>query len=91
MEQELKLFCNNLSTLRKREKLSLTHMASKLNISVKSLKLLEAGTLPPRLSTAILFAIQKNFGVAPRDMFTLSFVQRLPLEGKPTPKVTDKV
>ena len=91
MEQEIKIFCDNLATLRKRKKLSLARMATKLNISVKSLKLLEAGTLPPRLSTTILFTIEKKFGIAPADMFTLSFTQGLPLEEKLAPKVTDEV
>ena len=72
-KNDSKIFCENIADLRKKEGLSLVRMASELHISVKSLKTLEAGTMPPMLSAEILFTIQESFGVTPADMFSPTF------------------
>ena len=45
-------------------------MAKRLGISVKTLLAVEKGQLPPRLSFSILFRIQQEFGVSPKDLFS---------------------
>lgn len=66
---ELLIFCENVKRLRKIHKLSKKEMAKKLGIEVKSLSLIESGTLPPRLSCKVLFRICYYFKVKPKDMF----------------------
>ena len=68
---EIILFCENIKRLRKREKLSKKEMAKVLGISVKSLNLLENGQIPPRLSCKILFAVHRQFGILPKDLFAV--------------------
>ncbi len=64
-------FCNNVKRLRKQSGLSKQEMAKILGIGTKSLSMIEQGTLPKRLSVDITFKIYKNFGVNPKDLFTL--------------------
>lgn len=68
-EEETKRFCENIKELRKVNGLSQKEMAQKLDISVKSLSMLEKGTIPPRLSMSIVIKIHKSFGVKPAQMF----------------------
>ena len=67
---EIQILCENVKTLRMREKLSRKEMASRLGIGVFSLTKLETGILPPRLTCQFLFSIHARFGVSPTDMFT---------------------
>ena len=69
IEDEAKHFCENVKELRKANGLSQKEMAQKLDISVNSLSMLEKGTIPPRLSVAIVIKIHKIFGVKPAQMF----------------------
>ena len=63
-------FCRNILALRKRLHLTQAEMAKFLGISVKSLRSLEKGKIPPRLSCSILFNIYKSFDIFPSDMFS---------------------
>ncbi len=73
MKMYSKIFCDNLKQLRKKEKLAISEMAKRLNISTKSFATLESGILPPHISISILFTIEKEFGIAPMDMLTPYF------------------
>ena len=69
MEDEVKLFCDNIYLLRKKQYLSQNEMAKKLGIGVYSLRKLERGELPPRLDSRILWYIYEEFHVLPHQMF----------------------
>ena len=62
-------FCKNILALRKRLHLTQAEMAKFLGISVKSLRSLEKGKIPPRLNCNILFSIYNVFNIFPSDMF----------------------
>ncbi len=64
-------FCSNVKMLRKANGLTTQEMAKILGIGTKSLSMIEQGALPKRLSVDITFEIYKNFGVNPKDLFTL--------------------
>ena len=64
-------FCNNVKRLRKQSGLSKQEMSKILGIGINSLSMIERGVLPKRLSVDIMFEIYKNFGVNPKDLFTL--------------------
>ena len=66
---EIQFFCKNLAALRKATGASVTTMAERLHISPRTLRSLEGGILPPRLSVSILFRIEKEYGIPPKDMF----------------------
>lgn len=68
INQTIQIFCQNIRTLRKATGLSIKDMAKRLRIGPKTLSSLERGILPPRLSCEILFRIEDEFGVKPRDM-----------------------
>ena len=71
MEQsdEEKNFCTNMRSLRLLHKLSQKEMAKALGIGLKSLRKIEAGEIPPRLSTDVLFAIHNRFGIRISNLF----------------------
>ena len=62
-------FTYNVVWLRKEHNLSKTKMANLLGISVQCLNRIEKGELPPKLSIVIVFKIQENFSVHPKDLF----------------------
>ncbi len=64
------VFCQNILALRKKYQLTQVKMAELLGISIKSLRSLERGKIPPKLSCKILFNIYEVFGVFPGDMFS---------------------
>ena len=68
-KQEEEIFCNNIRVLRHQHKLKKQDMARILHIGVPSLSKLEAGEMPPRLSTEVLFFIYDYFHIRPADMF----------------------
>ncbi|MBQ3508079.1 MAG: helix-turn-helix transcriptional regulator [Clostridia bacterium] len=68
-EKQIRIFCENLRKLRKATGLSLADMAQRLQIGRSTLSSLERGILPPRLSCTILFRIQHEFHIEPKDMF----------------------
>lgn len=57
-------FCQNMKNLRKKYNLTQQQMAFILGISVKSLRKLEDGILPPRLSCDILYRLNSIFGIS---------------------------
>ncbi len=69
-ETELYIFCENTEYLQSGNQLSEKEMAAKLGIGLPSLLLLERGIVSNRLGCKVLFNIHKNFGIAPKDIFT---------------------
>jgi DNA-binding XRE family transcriptional regulator len=69
-ETEIMIFCENIKSIRKTNKLSKKEMAKLIDIGTKSLTLIENGRLPPKLGCDVLFEIQKEFGIAPKTMFS---------------------
>lgn len=67
--QELLFFCENIKLLRINNGLSEKEMAQLLGIGTKSLRSLENGVFPPRLTCDVLFRAKKHFGVLPKDLF----------------------
>lgn len=68
-ETELLIFCKNIKWIRIENNFSKSEMAKRLGIGIRSLTLLESGIIPSKLSCAVLFQIQNNFGIAPKDLF----------------------
>lgn len=63
------IFGKNILRLRIERKLTQVQMAEILDISVRSLRMLEKGVTPKRLSCKIIFDIFDEFGENPKDMF----------------------
>ena len=62
-------FSYHIQRIRKEQKLTQREMAGRLGIGVRTLSMIEKGILPPRLSCAIIFRIQDQFGIHPKDLF----------------------
>ena len=69
MNDELKVFCENVKILRKRYGLTQKEMAEICNVGVRSIAMLEKGILPTRLSTSILFRMRDYFKIDMKDLF----------------------
>ena len=67
--EDIKTFLHNVAWLRKQHGLSKKVIATLLNISVKDVKQIERGIIPPDMSVAVVFQIHKHFGVRPEDQF----------------------
>lgn len=67
-DEQIKNFCANVKNLRKKYGLSKKEMAKILHIGVKSLTVIESGTLPVRLSANIVIQIYRSFGILPSDV-----------------------
>ena len=67
---EIAILCHNIRQLRRKENLSKREMARKLAIGEYSLTKIEKGILPPRLSCEIIFQIDKEFGIRPKELFS---------------------
>ncbi len=69
-EKNKQIFCENIKILREKNNFSQTQMAQKLGVSLKTLRFLENGTLPPRVSVKIIYNIHNNFGIEIQDIFS---------------------
>lgn len=69
-EHELKNMSHNILWIRQQYRLSQKQLAQCLGISVGSLRTLEKGILPPRLSVAFIFQIQKLYHIPPGKLFS---------------------
>ena len=56
-------FCNNVKRIRLERGLSKKEMAEKLNISVKSLSIIEGGSIPKRLSVQVIYTLCDEFEI----------------------------
>ena len=75
-DEEIKDFVQNIIWIRKYHRLSKKQMASLSGISVYSLNKLEKGVLPKRLGVNVLFNIEKNFNIFPRQLFNEKFEEK---------------
>ena len=63
------VFCYHIRRIRKENNMTQREMAHKLGISISTLTKIEKGIIPPRLSCSILFRVQREFGIHPKDLF----------------------
>jgi len=66
----LKNFSRNIILLRAHYGYSQKHMAQLLGIGVESLRKIEKGIIPPRLTVDVIFAVQKHFHISPDTLFS---------------------
>lgn len=69
--KESTIFCQNIKKLREGGKPSKKDMAKRLGIGVKTLTMLENGVMPKRLTCKIVFKIQDEFNIHPKNMFKI--------------------
>ncbi len=62
------LFLENIKWLRAHYSITEKEMSEKLGIGKRTLKIIESGEFPERLSVSVLFRIEKHFGVQARKM-----------------------
>ncbi len=67
---DIAIFCEKMRKLRKIKRYSKVNMAKILRIGVKTLSLIEHGSIPKNLKCNILFEIYDNFGITPMEMFS---------------------
>lgn len=67
--ESLENFCRNVRRLRLLHQLSQNQMAQVMRIGVKSLRKIESGVIPPRLSCEVLCYLQNAFGVPRETLF----------------------
>ena len=68
-DEEFKRFVENIRDLRIKNGLSKTQMAEKLDVSVYTIRKLENGIMPKRLSIEVVFKIEKEFGIKASKQF----------------------
>ena len=69
VKKETQMFCENISAIRKKLRLSKKEMAKILGIGIGSLSKIENGVIPPKMSCKVLFKINKNFNIKYVDIF----------------------
>ena len=70
-KDDVQILCQNIKLLRQKHNLSKTQMSQILGVSIKTLNRLEDGFLPPRISCELIFRIQRQFGIQPRQLFDI--------------------
>lgn len=65
----LRTLCENLKILRIRNHLTQEEVARRLNIGVKSVRMLERGALPERAGCELLFRAASVFCVSVKELF----------------------
>lgn len=65
----LQNFCRNVRRLRLLHQLSQNQMAQLMRIGVKSLRKIESGVIPPRLSCEVLCYLHNAFDVSTETLF----------------------
>lgn len=67
--KEAEIWMKNVCFLRKITGLSKRKMATIMGIGVASLHKIERGEMPKRLTVEVIFQIEKEFGIPPKDQF----------------------
>ena len=70
MNNEIQIMCTNIKKLRELNKLSQKEMARMLGIGIETLRSLENGIIPPRVSASLIIKISKLFNITPAYLFT---------------------
>ena len=68
-KEELKNFCDNIVFLRKQRKLTQKETAKGMGICLATLRSIERGTFPPRVSYKVLFYTSRFFDLSLDDLF----------------------
>ena len=68
-ELNLQVFCKNMYALRKKNNLTQQQMARILGISIKSLRSVEKGSVPPRMKISVVYRIYNTFHLLPSELF----------------------
>lgn len=68
MQSELENLCHNIYRLRKDNNLTQKEMAKLLKIGIGSLRKLEAGIIPPRMTVDIFYHVYAAFGISPDQL-----------------------
>ena len=66
---EIYNFCRNVLYLRKKHGLTQVQMAKIMNVGVGTVRLLERGVLPPRLSADVLWRLHDYFHLSVSQLF----------------------
>lgn len=69
IKEEVLIFCENVKTLRTREGLSREQIAQRLGTDAKIIESIENKIIPEDLGCDIIFKINKEFGILPKDIF----------------------
>lgn len=69
VDKELEPFCRNVYELRKYYGLTQREMAAKLGIGVGSLRMIEHGKIPERMTCEPIFKLSLEFGIPIRNLF----------------------
>lgn len=69
MSNDCESFCRNLRRWRLERGMSVTAFARLLRISPASLRKLESGVLPPKISVQLFFVLHDKLGISYREMF----------------------
>ncbi len=64
ISQELQNFCSNVTYLRKKHGLTQAQMAEIMDVGVGTVRTLERGTVPPRLSAYVLRRLCDHFHIS---------------------------
>ncbi len=70
-DEEVKIFGKNIKKLRKQSGMSQKNFAAKFDIGVGSLRLIEKGVLPNRLSVDFLMKVCSSYGISPSKIFVI--------------------
>ena len=74
-KQQLKIFTENVKLLRQKASLNQSQMAELLNISIYSLRKLESGIIPERLSVEVAVRLMSVFKTNPFKPIEKQFLQ----------------
>ena len=77
MKNDISIFCDNIKSLRERNNLTKTEMCKILRISNHSLRMIEGGFLPPRMSCEVLIRACRYFSVSPKDILSKNVVEKM--------------
>ncbi len=65
---QLLILCDNIRLLRERAGLTQKEMAKRLGVSIRSISMLEKGSVPKRLSCEVIFRLALEFEASPTDL-----------------------
>ena len=66
---ELSTFCHNIRHLRLKNGYSLSKMAKTLGVSIKTLRIIETGSIPKHLGSAVVFRAAVHFDIRASALF----------------------
>ena len=68
-KNDLQLFCENVVYIRKKYRITLTSMARRLHTTVATLKRIENGEMPKKVTVEMLINVCQSFGYRPSELF----------------------